>query len=260
MIKFKQLTLDFTRLCNSHCKTCHIWKIKNPVTLELKYIEKLLSQIDKLESIYISGGEPYINPIIYDIAKLVLKYHPKTIWLGATNNIDPKTPYAIKRIRDMGVQVGQVDLSYEGPNHDEWRGTPGNRDKVIRCAKLFKKWGIPYAFASICGEGPDYVPETGDFVFRGEIRNGKRVNTKDDTESVYIKDCPGIKRIICCDPEGGIWPCEDYKPEIFLGNIKEVDLKDMPFERVLEHIAKGKCSPCSMNCWSRRDNYGHRWE
>jgi MoaA/NifB/PqqE/SkfB family radical SAM enzyme len=99
MIKFKQLTLDFTRLCNSHCRLCKIWDIKNPVTLETKYIEKLLSQIDELETIYISGGEPYINPQIIDIAKLVLKYHPQCLWLGATNSIDPNTVEKIKEIK-----------------------------------------------------------------------------------------------------------------------------------------------------------------
>lgn len=252
-MKFKQLTLDFSRLCNSHCRLCKIWKIKNPQTLEIEYIDKLFSQIDELESLYITGGEPYINPIIFQIAESFLKHHPKAMWLGATNSIDLNTAKNIKKIRDMGVFVGQVDLSFEGPRHDYWRGTKGNRERVIETAKELRSYGILYAFAAVAGEGPDNVPELGDYIYRGKIRTGKRIETPDDGSRVFVRDCPGAVDNLGCDPDGNIWPCEDYQPGIFLGNIKTMDLKDMPFDRVRQYIKEGKCSPCTMNCWERKE-------
>ena len=252
-LRINQLIVDFTRVCNSHCKLCHIWKTKNPPTLKAKYIRKLLSQLDSIRIFYVSGGEPYINPEIFDIAQALLDYRPEALWMAATNSIWKGTADAIKKIGDMGVKLGIVDLSLEGnrEQHDYIRGTKGNYDTVLYTMKKLQEYNIKFQLVSITDNGVAEAKRLGFENMKGRMRFGERVNMPHKKKILYkVENCQGAKADLCCTPDGDIYPCEDYRPELYLGNIKTMDLKDMPFKKVRKYIESGKCSPCQMSCWT----------
>ncbi|UCC99686.1 MAG: DUF115 domain-containing protein, partial [Phycisphaerales bacterium] len=84
--RFSHLVLDFTRLCNSKCTYCGIWKMKDGPELGLEAIKKLFCSLRPfgLSTCYVTGGEPYISDKIVDIARLMHTYLPKCRLSGAT--------------------------------------------------------------------------------------------------------------------------------------------------------------------------------
>jgi sulfatase maturation enzyme AslB (radical SAM superfamily) len=247
------LVLDFTRECNSHCRSCQIWNLYTKPILEIEYIEKLLKQIESMDVIYVTGGEPYINDNIIEIAKLVKKYHPSARWKGATNCLDPKTFDRIKAIVDMGLKV-EVDVSIEGDEqtHDADRGVIGNYRKMVDLVKRLRENNIKVSALSTTQEGVAEAKRLDLNVYYSKRAKGARYSTLYYCKDVYIDNCPGAKESITCDPYGNIWPCSDYDNHtMIIGNIKEQDLKDMEFKRVISLIDFGYCKPCSQYCWSK---------
>lgn len=245
-----RLGLDFTRVCNSKCTTCEIWKLKNPISLDICYIEKLISQIDNLTSIYVSGGEPYIHPDILEIALIVKKYHPSCAWNGATNCVSKNTFQVIQTIKNIGINIA-VELSLEGNEieHDTIRGIVGNYNNVMYVLEQCKINNISTAVSTVTETGEIECKRLGIPYGRNFIRFGERYNTEGCGDKVFIPNCPGAKDIIICTPSGDIYPCEEYSKELYLGNIKTENLSDMRFADVIEYIFKDNCKPCSMGCY-----------
>ena len=51
------ITVFVTERCNSKCRTCGIWRKKNPVDISLKLIEDIINDTTKKTYINITGGE-----------------------------------------------------------------------------------------------------------------------------------------------------------------------------------------------------------
>lgn len=246
------LCLDLTRCCPSHCTTCSIWKIKNPKTLDLRWAKKLVSQIDNLSYVYVTGGEPYIVPYIVELAEYVHKLHPAAVWSGATNCISPNTIKVLSKIKDTGISLF-VEISLEGneEEHDRIRGTVGNYKKAMKVIDWCKDNGVPFGVSTITETGENESKRLGVPYKRNLPRYGERYNTKGKGEKQYISNCPALWSLTCT-PEGDIYPCEEYSEELYIGNIKNQDLKDMRIKEVRDYIASKKCQPCNMTCYFDR--------
>lgn len=246
------LILDFTRVCNSKCTSCSIWKIENPITLEIEYIEKLISQMP-VDYIYVTGGEPYICKEIVDIAKIVKHYHPNAIWSGATNGISPNTISVLDQIIGLGLRV-HVEISLEGneEQHDTARGVPGNHARILKLIGELRTRGVGCSISTISNNGAIEAQRLGISFKQNMPRSGSRYNTEGNNPKGLITNCEGAYRVIVCTPNGDIYPCEEYLPELLLGNIKECDLKDMRFQEVRDYIISKRCQPCGMSCWFDR--------
>lgn len=66
------LTYAITHRCNSRCVMCGIWKIKKHNELSLYEIENLFASktLNQLESLDLTGGEPFLRQDIVNIAKI----------------------------------------------------------------------------------------------------------------------------------------------------------------------------------------------
>jgi MoaA/NifB/PqqE/SkfB family radical SAM enzyme len=256
MMEPRNLVLDFTRECNSHCKSCDIWRDQSdPVILELEYIEKLFQQY-RPGYVFVTGGEPFLHDSVVEIAHALKRANPTGYWGGATNCIDSGTERRIASIRDAGVGIS-VDLSLEGneAEHDKARGIRGNYRRVMEVRNFLIASGIPYIFASTTPEGlaEGRALGEGNKTHYNSPRGGPRFGGK-DTEDVLgsIPNCQGGHSMIVCTPKGDIYACEVYKPELKLGNIKEQDLAAMRWDEVRAYVESGACNPCSMSCWFPR--------
>jgi len=80
------LAISVTNRCNSKCKTCGIWKLKNKEELTLEELQKTLKSIGKnIPWFTITGGEAFLRKDLVDIVKTICKYNNPLVLNIATN-------------------------------------------------------------------------------------------------------------------------------------------------------------------------------
>jgi MoaA/NifB/PqqE/SkfB family radical SAM enzyme len=93
-------------------------------------------------SINLTGGEPMLNPDVYDIIRMVPP------WRGAvniqTNGIALAEPEVTKKLADAGCYIVMISLhSHRKEVHDELLNVPGAFDKVMRAIDNCRTDGMP---------------------------------------------------------------------------------------------------------------------
>lgn len=131
---------DITELCNSKCRHCTRWKIKNSKN-DLSYQEciRIINELKEIGTLSISlaGNEPLMRKDIYKIAEYA---HKKGFSISMnTNGILMNKENTIKII-NSGVSsfIFSVDSCYE-KKHDSIRGVPGAFKKIFVAVKMIKK-------------------------------------------------------------------------------------------------------------------------
>ena len=251
----QELVLDYTRVCNSKCTYCSIWKIKDAPELTVDEIEDVFRapQMQSLKSCYVTGGEPYISDKIIDIAVLLKKHIPGCLLTGATNAIQAeKILNRILKIRDMGLEVHiQVSLNGTRSVHDATRGRTGNWDECITLIDKLLEYGITTITAfSVMPQTIRDLPYMRRFCdSRGIgmeivwVRQSPRYLGVDSEFSTWHEslkprlkmieylpdyfDCPAMDKRLVVTPNGEVYPCEIYTPELLLGNIKERSMEEI---------------------------------
>ncbi|MBI4596258.1 MAG: radical SAM protein [Candidatus Tectomicrobia bacterium] len=139
------LTFSITNKCQSHCQTCHIWKIyqDNPEAkkeeLSLGEIEQTFGTMDPVFFFNISGGCPFLRDDLPEIIKLASVYlKPRVIHIPS-NGLEPDRIMSMLSTilkdlshRSEGTYL-QIKPSMDGLGacHDRIRGTKGNFDKLL---------------------------------------------------------------------------------------------------------------------------------
>ncbi|MHC4911736.1 MAG: FkbM family methyltransferase, partial [Planctomycetota bacterium] len=253
--RFSHLVLDYTRLCNSKCTYCGIWKMKNGPELSLEAIERLFCSLRPfgLSTCYVTGGEPYISDKIVDIARLLHKYLPKCRLSGATNGVQPdKILKRMQEILEIGVAL-EVHVSINGSEatHDATRGGSGLFKNAVYLLETLKSAKLPaVASMSLMPQTIADLPYMQEFCAERDIRlmfswvrQWERYGSVDDQYSTWPEqmksrlkeieylpdtfDCPGLSKRLVITPEGSVYPCEVYNPEILLGNVNEESLESI---------------------------------
>ena len=147
------LTFSVTNICQSHCKTCDIWKFykEKPERLkdELKIdeIEKIFKSMGHIYFLNISGGEPFLRKDLPKIIDLACRYLTPGIIHIPTNCLAPdlvvngtKKILNVMKKHNMQHVPLTVKPSYDGveKDHDKIRGTPGNWEKLMDAYKRLK--------------------------------------------------------------------------------------------------------------------------
>lgn len=139
------LTFSVTNLCQSHCKTCNIWRIypdhkqnlKDELTVE--EIDRIFKSIGHVYFFNLSGGEPFLRKDLVDIVDSAISRLSPSIIHSPTNGIATKTILEktsqilelVKRKRlDTTVTI-KPSLDGIGEMHDQIRGFPGNWQKLL---------------------------------------------------------------------------------------------------------------------------------
>jgi len=67
-----RMPIYITERCSSHCKTCGIWRKKNPIDMSVEMIRGILDSVDcKKADIVLQGGEPIMHPDVEEILCLL---------------------------------------------------------------------------------------------------------------------------------------------------------------------------------------------
>lgn len=113
-----EISLAVTDRCNSRCKMCSIWK-KEPKDFLIKNLNNLPKSIDKIN---LSGGEPILNPELFNLVASLSKKHPNIRVILLSNGLNPEL--LIKKIRQLSrlpIRLG-VAISLDGLERNLVRG------------------------------------------------------------------------------------------------------------------------------------------
>ncbi len=131
---------DITELCNSRCKHCTRWKLKNSKNdLSTKEAMRVMRELKEVgvRSISFSGNEPLMRRNIYDLVKYANSL--KIFTSINTNGILLNKKNTETLIRNgIGTFIFSLDSSNK-KDHDFIRGVSGSFDKIFECVSLIKK-------------------------------------------------------------------------------------------------------------------------
>ncbi len=138
------ITFFITTRCNSKCKHCFYWKeLNTKKDLTLKEAEIILSKFQNLESVLLSGGEPFIRKDFPELIDLIIKYtNTKMISIPTNSLLTNKIIKDMTKVLKKHSKVDfAIDCSLDGTQeyHDEIRGVKGNFQKTILLIKKLNK-------------------------------------------------------------------------------------------------------------------------
>lgn len=141
-----------TYMCNSSCIICNIWKkykelpldLKNE--LELKEIKKIFEEskyLRSLQSIGLTGGEPFLRKDFVELCGFFIKKYPDAQIGIPTNAINPgmileKLEEVIKKYNPKNLDIS-VSLDGIGKTHDKVRGFPENYNNALKLIEIVKR-------------------------------------------------------------------------------------------------------------------------
>lgn len=147
----KSLRYNVTNRCNSRCMTCNCWQNKEPELSLEQYRKAVLDPMLKnVESLYITGGEPYILSNFTEYIRASIENLPNLRYIYTVTNgllverIVEETQKIISLCEKNQISLG-IAVSIDGTEeiNDKIRGVKGDYKKVLRLMEKFKEAGIP---------------------------------------------------------------------------------------------------------------------
>jgi len=142
------LTFFVTRRCNAACPYCFYLKSKshpvsNVAELSLDEIEKIAASTGKLLWLALSGGEIYLRKDLFEISRAFYDQCRPSIMLFPTNGLQPdvisRETARILEYCSSSVVVVKLSLDGVGEDHDVFRNTRGNFEKVMETHRQLQK-------------------------------------------------------------------------------------------------------------------------
>jgi len=140
------LTFFVTRKCNASCPYCFYLESttcfdQDAPELSLEEIRKIAKSTGKLMWLAFSGGEIYLRRDLTEISQCFYDLCQPSIMLFPTNGLMPDLIYReTEKILDYcrnSIIVVKLSLDGIGSDHDKFRKTPGNFEKVLEtCRRL----------------------------------------------------------------------------------------------------------------------------
>ena len=144
----RKINFAITYKCNSRCITCNIWKKdKNLIEKEIGFeeIKNVFVNsvyLKKLDSITLTGGEPFLRPDIIDLYGFFITTYPHISVTIPTNSLNPSLIIdRLKSIHELyNTQNLFISISLDGIGvaHDDIRGVKGSYTKAIKLIEYIK--------------------------------------------------------------------------------------------------------------------------
>lgn len=137
-----KLTFSLTNKCNSRCKTCNIWKIKNKKDISIEDIRKFFENNNYFYWIDLTGGEVFLRDDLIEIVKIIKETQKNLFLLHIPTNslLDKKIYKNVLDIIKMNFPKFLITVSLDGDKkmHEKLRGVKGNWDKSLGLYKKLK--------------------------------------------------------------------------------------------------------------------------
>lgn len=125
-------TFIVTWRCNLRCFMCDVWKKQRHDDMSLPEIREVFRQIPHLDSLRITGGEPFLRKDLTDITRAIVEVNNPSVIHVTTAGI--LTDRILEYARAVGSKRLHLKLSIDavGERHDEIRGASGTYEKAMR--------------------------------------------------------------------------------------------------------------------------------
>lgn len=129
---------EITNNCNFKCPHCRAYQKyhKEDKQIEDRIIDELIKS--KVMVVNISGGEPLLNPRVFDISR---KLYVNNIYLMISTNGYLYSKYR-KDVVDSGIKLVQVSLDGKKELHEKFRGLDNSYEKAIEALQMAKEDGL----------------------------------------------------------------------------------------------------------------------
>lgn len=115
---------------------CNIWN--NPTKVSEEFKPELLEKLPQVNSVNITGGEPFVREDIEEIVK-VLRKKTKRIVFSTSGFFSDRIIALARKYPDLGFRISIEGLSCK---NDELRGREGGFDKGLRTLLELRRMGI----------------------------------------------------------------------------------------------------------------------
>ncbi len=146
----KWIAWEVTRKCNLHCIHCRSRSDASSEQGEfsLDNAKKLMDDIAKVSkpTIVLTGGEPLLRKDLFEIASYGTQrgFRMCIATNGTLVNDD-----TCRRMKESGIKMVSLSLDGSTPEtHNNFRQQKGAFEGVVRAAKLFREYGIPFLINS----------------------------------------------------------------------------------------------------------------
>jgi len=139
-----KLAITPTLNCNARCRFCNIWKYHHKNELNLDFYEKLFKTLKKdVFWLHVTGGEPFLSPILCDIIRLATKELDNLFMININSNgtipIDKLKPIIEENPRVNFFLSFGLDGDFEF--HKERKGLTDSQIKILKKnIELAKRW------------------------------------------------------------------------------------------------------------------------
>jgi MoaA/NifB/PqqE/SkfB family radical SAM enzyme len=131
------LILFINSICNQKCDHCFYWRSLNGKDdLSRDEIFALSRSLGRIETLNLSGGEPFLRPEFGEICRQFIQHNKvRQIYVPTNGYFTDRT---IKQVtetlkeRDLDLFVTEISLDGLGEFHNKFRGSPGAFDKAMQ--------------------------------------------------------------------------------------------------------------------------------
>lgn len=208
-----------TMRCQSRCKMCTIWKIKEHDDLTPEQLKKILANpfFNKIETVQFSGGEVFTRPDIGEVVRAFLNL-PNITTIGfATNGLSPqlvnrRIEELIPELKKMDTVSVQISLHGVGKTHDAIMGIPGAFERVKETITLLR---------TLKKQLPKLQMTTNCVIQKTNVTHLAQLNAFTSTESLNMSYSPIIQsdKYYANDTSGALNPQERTTAIAFLRSI-----------------------------------------
>ena len=125
-------TFIVTWRCNLRCFMCDVWKKTDHDDMSVDEIRNVFKQIPHLDSLRITGGEPFLRRDLTELTQAIIEENNPTVVHVTTAGV--MTERILQYAQAVGSKKLHLKLSIDavGARHDEIRGYRGLYDKAMR--------------------------------------------------------------------------------------------------------------------------------
>lgn len=142
-----EIVWSVTDCCDARCKYCYSdSKKRESHTLSIDDARVVADQLQQMEVkiIAFTGGDPFLNKDLFEIAELCRKKFPVLFLSSNGHWIDAEKA---RRVKQIGIDSVQISIDGEEKIHDELRGVQGSYKKALKAVRLLKDEGVDVAIA-----------------------------------------------------------------------------------------------------------------
>ncbi|CAG0947143.1 GTP 3',8-cyclase [Anaerolineae bacterium] len=139
-------TFIVTWRCNLRCFMCDVWKKTEHDDMSVDEIRAIFKQIPHLDSLRITGGEPFLRRDLTELTRAIIEENNPTIVHVTTAGV--MTERIVEYVKAVGSPKLHMKFSIDavGARHDEIRGYRGLYDKSMRTLRALVALRDQYGF------------------------------------------------------------------------------------------------------------------